>query len=53
MQSATILIGHTQDCSQRMIVSLINLSPSAISRELRRNRKACGTYPVHGAQQQM
>jgi IS30 family transposase len=32
---------------------LINRSPSTISRELRRNRDACGGYSARVAQQQM
>lgn len=32
---------------------MINRSPSTISRELRRNREACGTYSTHGTQQHM
>lgn len=50
---ATIQIGHVQGFSQRTIAGLINRSPSIISRELRRDREACGTHSAHGAQQQM
>ena len=52
-ERATIQIGHVQGFSQRRIACLVNRSPSTISRELRRNRQACGTYSAHGAQQQM
>ncbi|WP_322627976.1 helix-turn-helix domain-containing protein, partial [Halothiobacillus sp.] len=43
-ERATIQIGHAQGLSQRKIASLINRSPSTISRELRRNRNDCGDY---------
>jgi IS30 family transposase len=45
-ERATIQIGHAQGLSQRKIASLINRSPSTISRELRRNRDDCGDYLV-------
>ncbi len=40
-ERATIQIGHAQG-SLRRIACLIPRSPSTISRELRRNRDACG-----------
>mgnify|MGYP002652021903 FL=1 len=52
-ERATIQIGRTQGFSQRRIACLINRSPSTISRELRRNRGACGGYSARLAQQQM
>ena len=53
LKSATIQIGHAQGFSLRGIACLINRSPSTISRELRRNRDACGGYSARVAQQQM
>ncbi|KKJ93601.1 transcriptional regulator, partial [Stutzerimonas stutzeri] len=52
-ERATIQIGHAQGFSLRGIACLINRSPSTISRELRRNRDACGGYSARVAQQQM
>ncbi len=52
-ERATIQIGRTQGFSLRRIACLINRSPSTISRELRRNRGACGGYSARLAQQQM
>ena len=52
-ERATIQIGHAQGFSLRRIACLINRSPSTISRELRRNRGACGGYSARLAQQQM
>ena len=52
-ERATIQIGHAQGFSLRRIARLINRSPSTISRELRRNRDACGGYSARVAQQQM
>ena len=52
-ECATIQIGHAQGFSLRRIAYLINRSPSTISRELRRNRDACGGYSARVAQQQM
>ncbi|TBU81256.1 helix-turn-helix domain-containing protein, partial [Phytopseudomonas dryadis] len=43
-ERATIQIGHAQGLSLRRIAGLITRSPSTISRELRRNRDACGGY---------
>src|SRR3546814_2636199 len=52
-ERATIQIGRTQGFSLRRIACLTNRSPSTISRELRRNRGACGGYSARLAQQQM
>ena len=52
-ERATIQISHAQGFSLRRIACLINRSPSTISRELRRNRDACGGYSARVAQQQM
>ncbi|MEW2895625.1 helix-turn-helix domain-containing protein, partial [Stenotrophomonas maltophilia] len=52
-ERATIQIGRTQGFGLRRIACLINRSPSTISRELRRNRGACGGYSARLAQQQM
>lgn len=52
-ERTTIQIGHAQGFSLRRIARLINRSPSTISRELRRNRDACGGYSARVAQQQM
>jgi len=52
-ERATIQIGHAQGFSLRKIAGLLKRSPSTISRELRRNRGACGTYSARVAQQQM
>ena len=52
-ERATIQLGHAQAFSLRRIACLINRSPSTISRELRRNRDACGGYSARVAQQQM
>ncbi len=52
-ERATIQIGRIQGFSLRRIACLINRSPSTISRELRRNRGACGGYSARLAQQQM
>ena len=52
-ERATIQIGRAQGLSLRRIAGLIKRSPSTISRELRRNRGACGGYSAHTAQQQM
>jgi IS30 family transposase len=52
-ERATIQIGQAQGFSQRGIARLINRSPSTISRELRRNRDACGDYSARNAQQHM
>ena len=43
-ERATIQLGQVQGFSLRGIARLINRSPSIISRELRRNRDACGGY---------
>ncbi|MNG22088.1 hypothetical protein D3C84_1065370 [compost metagenome] len=51
-ERATIQIGHAQGFSLRRIACLITRSPSTISRELRRNRDACGGYSARVAQQQ-
>ena len=52
-ERATIQIGHVQGLSLRRIASLIDRSPSTISREVRRNRDACGQYSARVAQQRM
>jgi len=52
-ERATIQIGNAQGFSLRRIGHLINRSPSTISRELRRNRDAFGSYSARVAQQQM
>ena len=52
-ERATIQIGHSQGLSLRRIASLIDRSPSTISRELRRNRDASGQYTARVAQQRM
>ena len=53
-EHATIQIGHAQGFSLCRIACLSNRSPSTIiSRELRRNRDACGGYSARVAQQQM
>ena len=52
-ERATIQIGHAQGLSLRRIASLIDRSPSTISREVRRNRDACGHYSARTAQRRM
>ncbi|HTN29656.1 MAG TPA: helix-turn-helix domain-containing protein, partial [Pseudomonas sp.] len=52
-ERATIQIGRAQGLSLRRIASLIDRSPSTISRELRRNRDACGQHSARMAQQRM
>ncbi|MGE9840076.1 IS30 family transposase, partial [Pseudomonas sp. UM16] len=52
-ERAAIQIGHAQGFSLRRIACLITRSPATISRELRRNRDACGGYSARVAQQQM
>ena len=52
-ERATIQIGHAKGFSLRRIACLISRSPSTISRELRRNRGACGCYSARAARQQM
>jgi IS30 family transposase len=52
-ERVTIQVGRAQGLSPRGIACLISRSPSTISRELRRNRDACGGYSARVAQQQM
>lgn len=52
-ERATIQVGHVQGFSLRQIARLIDRSPSTISREVRRNRGACGGYVARAAQEQM
>ncbi|AWE96118.1 helix-turn-helix domain protein (plasmid) [Pseudomonas aeruginosa] len=53
VEERVILIGHAQGFSLRRITCLITRSPSTNSRELRRNRGACGCYSARAARQQM
>jgi IS30 family transposase len=50
---ATIQIGHAHGFSLRKVACLSNRPPSITSRELRRNRDACGGYSARVAQQHM
>lgn len=49
----TIQLGLEQSFSLRKIAQLTHRAPSTISRELRRNRRACGRYFAHDAHQLM
>src|SRR5690606_3497846 len=52
-ERATIQIGHAQGLSLRRLARLIDSSPSTTSREVRRNRDACGHYSARTAQRRM
>ena len=52
-ERAGIQIGNAQGFSLSRMARLINRSPSTISRELRRNRAAFGSYSARVAQQRM
>ena len=52
-ERATIQVSHAQGLSLRRIACLINRSPSTVSREMRRNRDAAGSYSARVAQQRM
>ena len=52
-ERATIQVSRAQGFSQRAIARLIKRSPSTVSRELRRNQEADGSYSAHVAQQYM
>ncbi len=52
-ERSDIQVGLLRGMSQRAIARMLNRSPSTISREIRRNRDACGAYATQHAQQAM
>lgn len=52
-ERATLQIAYAQGLSLRRIAHLIGRAPSTVSRELRRNRDASGSYSARSAQQRM
>ena len=52
-ERSDIQVSLLRGMSQRAIARILNRSPSTISREIRRNRDACGAYATQHAQQAM
>jgi IS30 family transposase len=52
-ERSSIHVGLLHDMSQRAIARMLNRSPSTISREIRRKRRAGGEYTAPHAQRAM